>query len=506
MSSPATPVVETVEGTGDDTVDPDVVTTTADPPDVFGGYTVHADEPTIRIDDRLLGTNIPAWLGPDLIEQDWFREALSSSGVTSVRMPGGSWSSVYGWSSCELGVDGCIWDGAIRPSDYGRLLVDTGLDGMWTVSVNETAQSAAALVAFFNGAVGDDREIGVDRNGVDWGTVDTWAALRAQRGLAEPIGIGAWEIGNEVWGGRPDTGGSSCASFGWEEVWTCNGTEYVTGDAEHDGFVDIRAAMIAIDPTIDVGIVGVPDPSAWSDWGSQVIAAAAGGYDFYIIHEYAFGETPAADAAARRSRELWPGVVELTRRSLPGDVPIALTEFNLVSFEAGDTGAAMTQVMNAIFLTESIGDLASLGVEMANHWNFANGVTESGTDYGLVDQATGDRYPTFAAMAAWGRAGRELVEVTHGSEIGASRLHATRRDDGSYALIVVHASDEEQSVDIAFDGGGAVAAANAVANVADSGEATAFDQVVPEIAVSEDHLTVTLGPWSITEIEVAIDD
>ncbi|MEZ5296365.1 MAG: hypothetical protein R2697_08885 [Ilumatobacteraceae bacterium] len=68
--------METVEGTGDDTVDPDVVTTTADPPDVFGGYTVHADEPTIRIDDRLLGTNIPAWLGPDLIEQDWFREAL----------------------------------------------------------------------------------------------------------------------------------------------------------------------------------------------------------------------------------------------------------------------------------------------------------------------------------------------------------------------------------------------------------------------------------------------
>lgn len=467
------------------------------------GYVVHASAPATPIDDRLLGTNIPAWLGPELIEQQWFLDALSTSGVTNVRMPGGSWSSVYGWSSCELGVDGCVWDGAIRPSDYARLLVDTGLDGMWTVSVNETAQSAAALVAFFNGEVGDDRVIGVDRNGVDWGTVDTWSTLRAQRNLAEPIGIERFEIGNEVWGGRPESGGSSCASFGWEEVWTCNGTEYVVGNDEHDGYLDIHDAMVRIDPEIEVGIVGVPDPAAWSDWGAQVIRAAEGSFDFYIVHEYGFGETPGADAAARRSRELWPGVVELARNSVPADIPIALTEFNLVSFEAGDTGRAMTQVMNAVFLAESLGDLASLEVGMANHWNFANGVTESGTDYGLVDISSGSTYPAYAAMAAWGRAGSELIDVTRGADVGASRLHATRRDDGTYALIVVHAADASIQVEVGFEGVGPITEASAIGHSAQSGESTSFDEVDPDVVVAGDALTVELGPWSITEIEVS---
>jgi hypothetical protein len=75
---------------------------------------------------------------------------------------------------------------------------------MWTLSANATAQSAAAAVAFFNGDVGDDRVIGIDRQGVDWGTVGSWAALRERGGNAEPHRIALWEFGNEVYGGRPD--------------------------------------------------------------------------------------------------------------------------------------------------------------------------------------------------------------------------------------------------------------------------------------------------------------
>jgi hypothetical protein len=53
---------------------------------------------------------------------------------------------------------------------------------MYTINMNGTAQEAAALVAFFNGAVDDDTVIGVDVRGRDWGTVGDWATLRSQNG------------------------------------------------------------------------------------------------------------------------------------------------------------------------------------------------------------------------------------------------------------------------------------------------------------------------------------
>ncbi len=84
----------------------------------------------------------------------------------------------------------------------------TDLPGMWTVSINESAHSAAAAVAFFNGKVDDPSVIGVDRYGKDWGTVGFWAQLRSDRGNPDPVDIHLWEVGNEVFGARPETGGA----------------------------------------------------------------------------------------------------------------------------------------------------------------------------------------------------------------------------------------------------------------------------------------------------------
>ena len=129
---------------------------------------------------------------------------------------------------------------------------------MWTVSINGTAEEAAAAVAFFNGTVDDDLPIGSDRNGRNWLTVGHWAQLRADHGHPRPIGISYWEIGNEVYG-AVNAAGRGCASWGWEDVWTCDGTEYVKGTTKHDGFVRFRTAMRAVDADIEVGAVGVGD-------------------------------------------------------------------------------------------------------------------------------------------------------------------------------------------------------------------------------------------------------
>ena len=161
---------------------------------------------------------------------------MVASGTTLLRLPGGSWSNHYDWLGCELGdPQRCDWTWAMRPSDFLGLLEATGLPAMWTVSINGTAEEAAAAVAFFNGNVDDDRPIGSDRNGRDWLTVGHWAQLRADDGHPEPVPIRYWEVGNEVYG-AVQAAGPGCASWGWEDVWTCDGTEYVEGTADHDGF------------------------------------------------------------------------------------------------------------------------------------------------------------------------------------------------------------------------------------------------------------------------------
>ena len=183
--------------------------------DVTSKLTIRDDLVGAEIDRRLLGTNVPAWLGPTVLADRAFVDATIESGVTLLRMPGGSWSNSYDWLGCESSdASQCPWTWAARPTDFVEFMQATGLPGMWTISMNETAESAAAAVAFFNGSAGDERAIGVDRDGVDWGTVATWARLRAEHGNDDPVPIELWEVGNEVYGGRGGVGGAAFAPIG----------------------------------------------------------------------------------------------------------------------------------------------------------------------------------------------------------------------------------------------------------------------------------------------------
>jgi hypothetical protein len=412
--------------------------------------TIRDDLTGAAIDDRVLGTNVPAWLGPELLAAPAFVGATTESGVSLLRMPGGSWSNSYDWLGCETwDADRCSWLSAARPTDFANFMRATGLPGMWTVSINETAEKAAAAVAFFNGSVNDRRVIGFDRHGVDWGTVDTWAQMRADHGNDLPVPIRLWEVGNEVYGGRPDTGGAECAAFGWEHVWTCDGEEYVLGDQSHDGYLAIRAAMLAVDPEIVVAAVGVPDPKSWSGWGEEVIDAAGESLDLYSIHQYGFDSSPDVDEALTRPSAMWPEVIGAARESLPEDVPVAVTEYNLVSGESGDTAQSMTRAVNALFIADSIGQLVVAGVDIATQWNLANGTTESGTDYGMIAVEGFTTFPQYDAMRVWSRIGDSLLE-TEGALPDSIHVYPSRHTDGRTSVIIINLDDSEQSFELAF--------------------------------------------------------
>ena len=189
---------------------------------------IHPGQKIASVTALQRGSNTPAWLS-DRYSNATFRARTKFSGVGLVRIPGGSWSDMYGWLSCEnrvfkqgkayqCGGEGEDWSSWItRPPDFINFMRATGKSAMFIINVNVTAQEAAAAVAFFNAKVGDTTVIGVDRNGQDWKTAGYWAQLRSNHGNPNPFTIKYWEIGNEIYGGKPSTGGSQCMSWGWEK-------------------------------------------------------------------------------------------------------------------------------------------------------------------------------------------------------------------------------------------------------------------------------------------------
>lgn len=526
--SPTTPASNPTE-----VLDPTTAPTPTTPASVDGRPVVQIDttSPGQPIDPRLFGTNIPAWLGPSNLGRDDVLAMTQALGTNILRIPGGSWSNAYSWLACETGdaqkntEDGCYWPWAARPTDFLNFVRATGMEAMWTVSINGTSKEAAALVAFFNGTVDDTTPIGVDVRGYDWKTVGYWAQLRADNGNPEPLGIKLWEVGNEVYGGKPDMGGRDCSEWGWEDVWTCDGTEYmlgkIVGSEIYEGYLDFRDAMRAVDPTILVGAVGVEEPDSWSDWGNEVIREGGENLDFYVIHHYAYSEQPpSTEAALARPQETWAEMIAATNAAfdtyLGRRIPIAVTEYNLVAFQDLDNDQLMTRAVNALFLADTLGQLATHGVAMANQWDLANGRANNGTDYGMIDMDTGVRAPQYYAMLLWSRFGSQLLPVN--SPFAADTtlsVYAGRDEDGNLSLIAINKTDTPQDVRFEWLGASGVWQASVDLFMADTLEATegtfnnnpdpAFDLAdapAADLGAVEGNLAYTAPPFSISLIRL----
>lgn len=406
-------------------------------------------DPTTALpfDRRLLGTNVPAWLNPYRLDNETFIQRTADLGLSLLRMPGGSWSNAYAWADCEAGGDGCYWPWAAKPSDFLRFARAVNAEIIWTVSINGSAQEAAALVAFFNGTVDDERMIGIDVRGRDWKTVGHWARLRAEAGNPDPFPVRYWEVGNEVYGAKRDVG-PNCSEWGWEDVWTCDPDEYLRGaivnGIAYDGYLTFYEAMKAVDPTIQIGAVGVEKPDEWSDWGNRVIAGAGDRLDFYVVHYYPYFQPPENPAGALQQPQrgwatITAGLRSAFERHLGRQVPIAVTEYNMISFQDADNSQLMRRAVNLLFVADTIGQMAVHGVAIANQWDLANGRAANDTDYGLLHADTFEPHPQYYALMLWSRFGDELLTTkTTLDPVTTLSVYAGRHTDGRLSVLAIN--------------------------------------------------------------------
>jgi alpha-L-arabinofuranosidase len=502
------------------------VPTAPTPEPTDGTIRVGATGPARPISPRILGTNVPAWLDESLADQTFTARAKASD-ARVVRMPGGSWGNTYNWLACQVEkAPPC--DNAARPSDFIAFMRATGTEGMWVVSMNGTAKEAAALVAFFNGTTDDERPIGVDVRGRDWETVGHWARLRAEAGYPDPVGMQLFEIGNELYAGKPGSG-KDCLDYGWEDGWTCDGVEYIRGIGEgaerREGFIEFRNAMREVDPSILVGAVGIPRQSDWGDWGNEVIAAGGQDMDFYIVHQYAYFQTPGSKAEIlAEPQQTWKTIFADVRAAFDRhaggrDIPIVVNEFNLFSFQDNDTGRLMTRAVNMLHLADTFGQLAEYGVAMANQYNLANGVTETIGNYGMLDAGSYERYPQYYVLPLWSRFGAELLPSASSFDAGRElSVYAGRTKDGEVSLLVINKAERSLTATVSVEGVSAVTGGRADIAQAASLDAlsVSFNGVdnpaddlsdAPPIALTgvSPRFNYTFTPFSVTLLRLDVE-
>ncbi|MCB8945998.1 MAG: alpha-L-arabinofuranosidase [Ardenticatenaceae bacterium] len=496
--------------------------------------TINHNDTAIPLNPHILGSNLPIWLTKDRMTDSNFLAQTQMSGLSLIRIPGGSWSNYYDWLACErngFGIDEeaeCYWPWAAHPTDLLNFLQETNLTAMYTINMNGTAKEAAALVAFFNGSVTDETVIGLDVRGRDWGQVSDWAQLRSDNGNPQPIGIQYWEIGNEIYGGKGDSG-TDCVPFGWEDVWTCDGTEYVNGLGEgtdrKEGYLEYREAMQAVDPAILVGAVGIPIQDDWKDWGNEVIAAAGDVMDFYIIHQYAFFDPPNAYATVLAEPfTTWPTIMADVQAAFDQyadgrEVPVAVTEYNLFSVQDQDNEQLMTRMVNALFMADTVGQMAANGVQIAAQWDLSNGQAGNGTDYGLIHADTYQRYPQYYAYKLWSHFGSELLPVS--TSVPADTVlsvYAGRLDEATLTILAINKTGEPIASAILLADTAVFQTATADVLTADSLDAqtiTFNGQTNPAVdfsnapslplPITDNPFTYTFAPYSITLLQLTLD-
>jgi hypothetical protein len=431
---------------------------------------------------------------------------LDAAGVNVLRYPGGGYADVFHFSVSRSngGITGYglspWWGGASNygymgpETDFGnfvKLLDGTNSKTVITVNTgsaikytsassaqmavpthNGQPQEAAAWVAYANTDASlygtpQDIPLGVDAEGNNWKTAGYWAKLRASTSAEysawatadgvydtrnaflaidrdAPVGIKYWEIGNETFGTGYYGAGVGATGYALNYAAPRTGVNTPIGDYSWS-YADLN----------DNGIKESNEPY----WNDEVLSHTDGygkvadNANFVIAHWYPNGTS---NSIVNEPRITIPVMINGTTASLDNGSNAGLRDSIARWRSDGNSNAA------EIFITETDGYGGSVeasdGLFAADEYAtfLDNGV--SNVDwlelYGgsfLNDSNT----PNFAY---WGiqsvhklaEPGDELVSTT--TSESHVRIHASRRNDGSVAVMILNMNTSSRTLNVSING------------------------------------------------------
>lgn len=278
------------------------------------------------VGNDLYGVSLGTWYA---FRRRFVAPSLRAVGIHLLRFPGGSESDAYHWKN---GGSLCAGGGYIAPGA-------TFDNFMRQVAAPMSSEVAITL------DYGSNRACNA---GGDPNEARAWIAHAKQRGYRVPY----WTVGNEVYGS-------------WEyDLHAHAHNPHTYARAVRHGYYP---ALKQTDSRAKLGIVvDMPNDHAWND----VVLREAQPFDFVELHyypeygrdgdEYLLGA--GIDRLARALHELRN---EMTAAGVSSDVPIFLGEFNN---DSGQEGKQSVSIVNALFLGQMLGTLASAGVPMSAFW------------------------------------------------------------------------------------------------------------------------------------------
>jgi hypothetical protein len=401
--------------------------------------TIDASQVSNAITPYQMGGNIDWWDGKDwALDKDRI-EKVKQAGIKFWRFPGGSSSDSYHWDG-KYGKHLKEHDGgdATRMTAPGMILTDDFID-----FCRQTGSEAIVTVNY-----------AASRYASPQYAADMAARWVKYFNIDKKFKVRYWEVGNEVYGP-------------WEEGNKMEGVSQLTGEVYGKDFRVIAAAMKKVDPDIYIGAVAVDtdDGGDWTGfhwWMKGLLPQLQGKADYLILHQY-FMWPFNGDTYTNPKNEVLFGNLQklgsakeseekMVYNYAPGemDIPVALTEFNLVNASPPQS----IQLINGLFTAEVLGEAAKTGYVATNYWDLKNGLDgKLKGDMALL--ASGDSSvpdatprPSYYSFALCSRAFGDHLVASESSDPQV-KVYASKFAGGEVGLVIVN--EDTKSRTLALD-------------------------------------------------------
>jgi hypothetical protein len=457
-----------------------------------------------RLTSRSLGVGLDGYDGDATSPQ--VIQLLRVAGVQTMRFPGNpAMSGIYHWSL--PGVINPYKDGkapffaptnnfaAMVPffDKFGSPIVSVDYGSNLDGSGGGEPAEAAAWVAYANGDPASTQVIGKDSKGNDWKTVGYWAGLRAaapvtpddglnalRAGHPQPLNVQLWQIGNEAWN-NGYYGADRAAEFDLhagpipsEKDGGKHQGNVRVGPATYAAAVSAYAkAMKAVDPKILIGasfttpttnVSWLHSASAstdsselgrdaatavnWGgDWDNDLLKTACADIDFGSISmlegpslppDYkVVNEPDLLQSVSKDYQSVVTDLLDRFHRYCPnGHTPhLAFTNFGMGAYLTIPRPSVVT-----LFTADAVATMIESGAVSIDWPSYHNSL--------FLDQGNKPR------PAYYGYQMVHIVAYQPGDEFVQSQsstsmlaVHATKRRDGSYGLLLVN-KDPKQSAEV----------------------------------------------------------